>query len=41
MTEHLIRPKVDRVFAWTEAGEALEYLASGQQFGKICLRIEG
>ena len=35
-----IRPIVDRIFAWTEAGAALEYLAAGQQFGKVCLRIE-
>jgi len=35
-----IRPVVDRTFHWTEAGAALEYLAAGQQFGKVCLRIE-
>ncbi len=35
-----IRPIVDRIFPWLEAGPALEYLAAGQQFGKVCLRIE-
>lgn len=36
-----IHPVVDRTFAWTETREALEYLAAGHQFGKVCLRIEG
>lgn len=40
LTEHGIRPRVDRVFAWTAAAQALAYLASGRQFGKVCLRIE-
>ncbi|NIM02022.1 MAG: zinc-binding dehydrogenase [Acidobacteria bacterium] len=35
-----LRPIVDRTFAWTEAGAALDYLAAGQQFGKVCLSIE-
>jgi NADPH:quinone reductase-like Zn-dependent oxidoreductase len=35
-----IRPVIDRTFPWTDAGQALEYLSTGQQFGKICLRIE-
>jgi NADPH:quinone reductase-like Zn-dependent oxidoreductase len=35
-----IHPIVDRTFAWTETREALEYLAAGHQFGKVCLRIE-
>ncbi len=35
-----LRPVIDRVFPWTAAGEALEYLAAGRQFGKVCLRIE-
>ncbi|MDH3593128.1 MAG: NAD(P)-dependent alcohol dehydrogenase [Planctomycetota bacterium] len=41
MKEHAIRPKVDRIFNWTEAGAALEYLASGAHFGKVCLEIAG
>jgi NADPH:quinone reductase-like Zn-dependent oxidoreductase len=36
---HLLRPVVDRVFAFTEAGAALKYLESGAHFGKVCLRI--
>jgi NADPH:quinone reductase-like Zn-dependent oxidoreductase len=39
MSEHDIRPRVDRVFEWTRVGEALEYLASGEHFGKVCLEI--
>ena len=35
-----LRPVVDQTLPWTEAGPALEYLAAGQQFGKVCLRIE-
>ena len=33
-----LRPVVDRVFAFEELHEALDYLASGQHFGKICIR---
>jgi NADPH:quinone reductase-like Zn-dependent oxidoreductase len=32
-------PLVDRVFAFGELREALDYLASGAHFGKICLRV--
>jgi len=39
MEEHEIRPRVDRVFSWTEAAEALDYLSSGEHFGKVCLEI--
>jgi NADPH:quinone reductase-like Zn-dependent oxidoreductase len=39
MSKHDIRPRVDRIFEWTRAGEALEYLASGEHFGKVCLEI--
>jgi NADPH:quinone reductase-like Zn-dependent oxidoreductase len=37
---HKIQPTVDRVFPLAESREALEYMASGQHFGKICIRIE-
>jgi NADPH:quinone reductase-like Zn-dependent oxidoreductase len=40
MEEKSIHPVVDRTFPWTQAGAALEYLAAGHQFGKVCLRIE-
>ncbi len=34
---HLLRPVVDRVFPFEELRAALDYLASGAHFGKICL----
>lgn len=33
-----LRPVVDRVFAFDELHPALDYLAGGQHFGKICIR---
>ena len=38
MALHAIRPVVDRVFAFAELRAALDYLASGKHFGKICIR---
>ncbi|MBL29530.1 MAG: NAD(P)-dependent alcohol dehydrogenase [Rhodospirillaceae bacterium] len=35
-----IEPVVDRVFPFTEIRAALDYLASGQHFGKVCLSYE-
>jgi NADPH:quinone reductase-like Zn-dependent oxidoreductase len=35
---HQLRPVVDRVFAFAEAGHALTYLAEARHFGKVCLR---
>lgn len=32
-------PIVDRVFPFEDAREAFDYLASGQHFGKICVRV--
>jgi len=34
---HQVRPVVDRVFAFAELKEALAYLKSGAQFGKVCI----
>jgi NADPH:quinone reductase-like Zn-dependent oxidoreductase len=34
-----LRPVIDRVFEFEEARQALEYLASGAHFGKVCIRI--
>ena len=34
---HRLRPVVDRVFPWTQAREALEYMRQGRHFGKIVL----
>ncbi len=36
---HGLRPVVDRVFALDDGVAALEYLASGRQFGKVVLRV--
>jgi NADPH:quinone reductase-like Zn-dependent oxidoreductase len=37
ISQHQLRPVVDRVFAFDELKEALAYLATGAQFGKICI----
>jgi NADPH:quinone reductase-like Zn-dependent oxidoreductase len=34
-----IEPVIDRVFPWTSAASALEYLSTGAHFGKVCLEI--
>jgi NADPH:quinone reductase-like Zn-dependent oxidoreductase len=34
---HRVKPVVDRVFAFEELKEAMAYLRSGAQFGKICI----
>lgn len=39
LTVHRIHPIVDRVFAFDEAQAAYEYLASGQHFGKVVIRL--
>jgi NADPH:quinone reductase-like Zn-dependent oxidoreductase len=36
--QHRLKPVVDKVFAFGELRTALDYLASGAQFGKICIR---
>jgi len=36
---HRLRPAVSRIFPWGETQFALEHLASGEHFGKVCLRI--
>ena len=38
--QHLLRPVIDQVFALEEAHAALDRLASGQQFGKLALRMD-
>ncbi|MFN9449445.1 MAG: zinc-dependent alcohol dehydrogenase family protein [Rubrivivax sp.] len=37
IAQHRLRPVVDRVFAFEELKEAMAYLQSGVQFGKVCL----
>jgi NADPH:quinone reductase-like Zn-dependent oxidoreductase len=39
ITRFEIRPVIDRAFTFDEARAAYEYLASGQHFGKIVIRI--
>jgi NADPH:quinone reductase-like Zn-dependent oxidoreductase len=34
-----MRPIIDRVFQFDEAPAALDYLASGRHFGKVCIRL--
>ena len=36
--QHRIRPVVDRVFDFAQLKDALAYLKSGAQFGKVCIR---
>jgi NADPH:quinone reductase-like Zn-dependent oxidoreductase len=38
MEQHRIKPVVDRVFAFDELKEAMAYLKSGAQFGKVCIQ---
>ena len=37
MEQHLLKPVVDRVFAFEELKQGMAYLQSGAQFGKVCL----
>ena len=39
ISQHEMRPVIDRVLSWTETRQALEHLGAGRHFGKICLRI--
>lgn len=39
ISEHKIRPLIDRVFEFEEAPEAFEYMASGDFMGKIVIRL--
>ncbi len=36
---HRIKPVIDRVFPFDEAPAAYAYLASGQHFGKVVIRV--
>jgi NADPH:quinone reductase-like Zn-dependent oxidoreductase len=38
MTQHKIKPVIDRVFAFEDLRLALDYLSSGKHFGKICIK---
>ena len=39
IARHRLKPVVDRVFPFPEARAALEHLAEGKHFGKVCLRF--
>jgi len=39
IARHRLQPVVDRVFSFAELHAALDYLSSGQHFGKICVSI--
>jgi len=34
-----LRPVIDRVFEFGELHEALDHMANGAHFGKICIRV--
>jgi NADPH:quinone reductase-like Zn-dependent oxidoreductase len=38
ISQHAIKPVIDRTFAFEELREALDYLTRGVHFGKICIR---
>jgi NADPH:quinone reductase-like Zn-dependent oxidoreductase len=38
ISQHAIKPVIDRTFAFEELRQALDYLARGVHFGKICIR---
>ena len=38
MEQHTLVPVIDRIFAFEELRSALDYLASGKHFGKVCIR---
>ena len=38
ISQHKVRPVVDRIFDFEELREGLDYLGSGAHFGKICIR---
>lgn len=40
LAAHRLQPVVDRVFAFSEAPAAFEYMASAAHFGKICIALE-
>ena len=38
ISQHAVKPVIDRTFTFEELREALDYLARGVHFGKICIR---
>ena len=41
ISEHQLRPVIDRVFSFEDAAAAYEYMASGSHFAKIVIRLPG
>jgi len=39
IADHMLRPAVSRIFPMEETRVALDHMASGSHFGKICIRI--
>lgn len=39
IAKHELKPVVDKVFGFDEAQEALNYVAAGSHFGKVCIRV--
>jgi len=38
IAQHKMRPAIDRIFAFEELPQAMQHLASGKHFGKVCIR---
>ena len=38
VTQHQLKPVIDRVFPFSQAREALKHMESGSHFGKIVIR---
>jgi len=38
MSQHTVKPVIDRIFTFEELREALDYLSRGVHFGKVCIR---
>jgi len=39
IARHQMRPVVDRIFPFAEAQDALQYVAAGKHFGKVCIAV--
>lgn len=39
IAQHRLRPVIDRAFAFDDMGSALDHLANGRHFGKVCVAI--
>jgi len=38
ISQHTVKPVIDRIFTFEELREALDYLSRGVHFGKVCIR---